>query len=616
MTDKRNEPEIIDLDRQAADEIVLRVQASDLPERDRRIICAIFASYLFVVQLLQLKRISIARLKKFVFGARTEKTEALLGNAAPAATSAGADGPGGVGDAGGAGDADADADTNAGQGKGAEDAAPGAPPKRRKGHGRNGADDFPGAERVAVPHPALQAGDDCPGCGQGTLYEKPPATLLRFVGQAPVQATVFELQRLRCHLCGQSFTAEPPPETAPPNAMPADAVDKKYDPSVAILIALLKYGRGLPFYRLSGLQNSLGIPLPPGTQWQLVEELARTLQPVYDELVRQAAQGQLLHHDDTANRILSLMGKRRAATLAASAGEGAPPGGAPLPAGQEAPPPGSQASLGPERTGIFTTGIVSVWEGHQAVLFFTGRQHAGENLQDVLRLRAEELEPPIQMCDALSRNMPAGLKTILANCLAHGRRQFVDVAEYFPQESLHVLLALKGVYHHDELARRDQLSPEERLKFHQIHSAPIMQSLQEWLQRQFDERLVEPNSALGKAISYLLRHWEPFTLFLRKAGAPLDNNICERALKKVILHRKNALFYKTENGASVGDLYMSLIHTCELGGFNPRDYFQQLVRHQRLLASNPEEWMPWNYRQTVASLSHPEPLPAAAVHET
>jgi transposase len=608
MTDKRNEPEIIDLDRQAADEIVQRVQASDLPERDRRIICAIFASYLFVVQLLQLKRISIARLKKFVFGARTEKTEALLGNAAPPATSAGADGPGDAGDT--------DTDTNAGQGGGAEGAAPGAPPKRRKGHGRNGADDFPGAERVAVPHPALQAGDDCPGCGQGTLYEKPPATLLRFVGQAPVQATVFELQRLRCHLCGQSFTAEPPPETAPPNAMPADAVDKKYDPSVAILIALLKYGRGLPFYRLSGLQNSLGIPLPPGTQWQLVEELARTLQPVYDELVRQAAQGQLLHHDDTANRILSLMGKRRAATLAASAGEGAPPGGAPPPTGQEAPPPGSQASLGPERTGIFTTGIVSVWEGHQAVLFFTGRQHAGENLQDVLRLRAEELEPPIQMCDALSRNMPAGLKTILANCLAHGRRQFVDVAEYFPQESLHVLLALKGVYHHDELARRDQLSPEERLKFHQIHSAPIMQSLQEWLQRQFDERLVEPNSALGKAISYLLRHWEPFTLFLRKAGAPLDNNICERALKKVILHRKNALFYKTENGASVGDLYMSLIHTCELGGFNPRDYFQQLVRHQRLLASNPEEWMPWNYRQTVASLSHPEPLPAAAVHET
>jgi hypothetical protein len=128
--------------------------------------------------------------------------------------------------------------------------------------------------------------------------------------------------------------------------------------------------------------------------------------------------------------------------------------------------------------------------------------------------------------------------------------------------------------------------------------------------------LVEPNSALGGAISYLLRHWDPFTLFLRKAGAPLDNNLCERAFKKVILHRKNSLFYKTEKGAGIGDLFTSLIHTCELGGFNPLDYFQQLVRHQNLLARNPAAWMPWNYRQTVESLRTSEPLSAAAVLES
>ncbi len=75
---------------------------------------------------------------------------------------------------------------------------------------------------------------------------------------------------------------------------------------------------------------------------------------------------------------------------------------------------------------------------------------------------------------------------------------------------------------------------------------------------------MEPNSGLGKAISYMLRQWPALTLFLREPGAPLDNNLCERALKKAILHRKNSLFYKTLNGAEVGDLYMSLIHTCEL----------------------------------------------------
>ncbi len=248
------------------------------------------------------------------------------------------------------------------------------------------------------------------------------------------------------------------------------------------------------------------------------------------------------------------------------------------------------------------------------MIFFTGRQHAGENLRDVLALRSKEREMPIQMCDPLSRNMPADLATILANCLAHGRRQFADVAECFPQECSHVLHALKKVYKNDELARRDELAPEERLKFHQTHSKPVMEDLQKWLQRQFAERLVEPNSALGGAISYLLKHWEPFTLFLRKAGAPLDNNLCERALKKVILHRKNSLFYKTENGAGIGDLFTSLIHTCELGGFNPLDYFHQLVRHRDALARTPAAWLPWNYRQTVESLVNaPSPLMATAL---
>jgi hypothetical protein len=178
-----------------------------------------------------------------------------------------------------------------------------------------------------------------------------------------------------------------------------------------------------------------------------------------------------------------------------------------------------------------------------------------------------------------------------------------------------VLHALKKVYKNDELARRDKLSPEERLKFHQTHSKPVMEGLRQWLQRQFDERLVEPNSALGGAITYLLRHGDPFTLFLRKAGAPLDNNLCERALKKVILHRKNSLFFKTLKGARIGDLFLSLIHTCELGGFNPLDYFHQLVRHKEALARNPAAWMPWNYRQTVESLGNSPPLPTAAVLE-
>ena len=189
----------------------------------------------------------------------------------------------------------------------------------------------------------------------------------------------------------------------------------------------------------------------------------------------------------------------------------------------------------------------------------------------MLSRRAADLDAPIQMCDALSRNVPAELQTILANCLAHGRRQFVDVADRFPQECRHVLEAIAVIYRNDALARQQDLSPEARLEFHQADSGPTMAELHAWLGRQFEERLVEPNSALGEAISYLLKHWEKLTLFLRVPGAPLDNNICERILKKAILHRKNALFYKTCRGAHVGDIFMSLIHTAELGGADAFD---------------------------------------------
>ncbi len=137
------------------------------------------------------------------------------------------------------------------------------------------------------------------------------------------------------------------------------------------------------------------------------------------------------------------------------------------------------------------------------------------------------------------------------------------------------------------------------LRFHQEHSEPVMEKPHAWLQTQFEERKVEPNSGLGTAITYLLRHWDRLTLFLRQAGAPLDSNIVERALKKAILHRKNSLFYKTKNGAEVGDLFMSLIHTCELCGAKPFDYLTELQKHAEELAKNPSAWMPWNYGETL-----------------
>ena len=441
---------------------------------------------------------------------------------------------------------------------------------KKPGHGRKGAKAYPGAQRIEVPHATLYRGDRCPGCQRGKVYPlSEPGLLVRLRGQAPIAATVYELEKLRCNLCGEVFTAK----------APAGVGQEKYDSTTASMIALLRYGSGFPWNRLADLEESLGVPLPVATQCEIVAEAAATLQPAMEELIRQAAQGAVLHNDDTSMPVLAL--RRRL--------------------GMEKDENASDAAA---RTGVFTSGIVSTAQKQTIALFFTGRQHAGENLADVLRRRATELAPPLQMCDALSRNLPKlpeKLEVIVGHCLAHARRRFVEVIENFPQPCQHVLEQLGTVYGNDATARKQAMTAEERLRYHQQHSAPVMEELRGWLNTQFAEKKVEPNSGLGMAMRYLLKHWERLTLFLRQPGAPLDNNIAERALKKAILHRKNSLFYKTANGARVGDLFMSLIHTCELSGANPFDYLTQLQRHAGDLVRNPSAWMPWNYEATLES---------------
>jgi transposase len=308
--------------------------------------------------------------------------------------------------------------------------------KKKPGHGRNGAEAYAGARRIKVPHGSLKPGDHCPNCQKGKVYrQKDPGLRIRVVGQPPVQATVYELEHLRCNLCGDVYEAEAPEGVG----------EKKYDESAAAMIGLLRYGTGVPFNRLAGLEGSLGIPLPPATQWEIVAETAKLIRPAFDELVRQAAPGEVLYNDDTTMKILALA---RASPRTVEVDE--------------------EASDSRRRTGQFTSGIVSTGQGRRIALFFTGRRHAGENLAHVLGGRAPGLAAPIQMCDALSRNLPKPLKTILANCLAHARRYFVDVVPNFPEPCRHVLESLGEVYGYDAQAEELGLSPEERLLFHQL----------------------------------------------------------------------------------------------------------------------------------------------------
>jgi len=536
----------IDLDIGVLEKIIERSKQTPLSEQDCQLLRSVVETLHFLTQELEKKHVSVQKLKQMLFGATTESTrkvlEQLLESDKPPPTD---------------------------EEKAPEKPNPSPPPK--PGHGRNGADAYSGAETVHIKHESLKPGDPCPNCHKGTVYKAKPGRLVRLRGQAPLGATVFELEKVRCGLCGAIFTASAPP----------DIGSDKYDAEAASMIALLKYGSGFPFNRLQRLQGSLGIPLPAANQWEIVEGSADTLEPVFEQMVYQAAQGRVLHNDDTTMKVLELCRQHEATSCV------------------DTPPKA-------RRKGVFTSGIVSIVDDHRIALFFTGHCHAGENLAELLKQRQTEWQRPIQMCDALSRNAPEPIKTILGHCLTHGRRRFVEVVAQFPNECLYVLQILKAVYQNDAEAKEQGLSDEQRLDWHQTRSGPKMAELKIWMADQIEQKKVEPNSGLGEAIGYMLRHWEELTLFLRQPGAPLDNNICEQALKKVILHRKNAYFYKTLNGARVGDLFMSLIHTCELNKVNPFDYLTQLQKHIKTAASTPADWMPWNYRQTLQGTAAPE----------
>lgn len=532
--------------------IVERTRSAALSEVDHARLAAAIDTLAFVTQELEATGANLERLRKLLFGSTSEKTKTVLDEKTPRG------GPS-------TGEPVSGAAAEAASGS-PEREAPPKPPA--KGHGRHAASDYVGAVKEPVSHASLSHQDCCPGCSKGKVYRQAqPGLLVRVTGVGPLQATRYELERLRCNLCGELFTADPPPGVG----------DEKYDASAVAMIGLLRYGCGLPLNRIEKLGTNLGIPLPASTQSELVSKAADDLEPVWNQLIHEAAQGEVFRIDDTKARILELNTQLQKD----------------LAAGRT------------KRSGIFTSGVVSTIDDRTIALFFTGRKHAGENLEKVLRQRSPKLPLPIQMGDAASKNTAGDFEALVAGCLAHARRHFVDVASHFPEEVRHVLETLGSVYGHDAKAREAGLSPEARLAYHQEQSAPLMTELAAWLQQRFDARLVEPNSSLGRAIKYMQNHWEKLTLFLREPGAPLDNNLCERVLKRSILHRKNSLFYKTTNGAHVGDVFMSLIHTAELSKIEPFPYLVALQQHRKAVEADPASWLPWTYQKTLAEQRPP-----------
>jgi hypothetical protein len=556
---------VIELSREEAQRL-LRDLKGKVSEDDYKLLEGLVNTIDVLNSALKEKKISISRLRS-LFGIKTEKSSRILKDSDlnPVEKQEGDD----SGDANAGADNSGEADYNPTDHdpSGLRDRTPGE--RKAKGHGRNGSKSFTGMEKVFIPHEGLKPGDICPECEKGKIYDtKRPGVIVTIRGSSPIDGTVHELQKLRCALCGELFTAKPP----------EDIEKNKYDDSAASMIMLLKYGCGFPFYRLERLQESLGIPLSASTQWDIAQDFSdSSAEYVHKGLIECAAQGHIIHNDDTGAKILSI-----------------------LPVNEKDNEDNPNET---SRKGVFTTGIISVIDDIRIALYYTGRNHAGENMTELLKERYDDKDPPIQMCDALSRNVPKEFETILCNCLTHGRRQFTDIFEHFPDECRHVITVFRDIYYFDKIAKEKNMSPEERLHYHQENSGPLMDNLHKWIQRQFDEKNAEPNSSLGKAYKYLLKHWQALTGFLRVPGAPLDNNVVERMLKRAILNRKNSYFFKTENGAKVGDVFMSIIETCNLNKINPFEYLQAIKKYNQHIQKDASKWMPWNYKQALEALS-------------
>jgi transposase len=548
--------------------LIARVHLSNLPRADAERVEWVIRMYFYVVFALQEAKLSVKRLRALLFG---KSPQPSLAPEEPSASRQ-ADGDGTH--------ASAVLEADAAAAATAHQAPPGASPRperamptggHRPGTGRLGADAYVGASRVECRHEELAVGQPCPVCGQGKLYALPAGVEIRIDGHALLSAIHYELEKLRCSACGVIFTA----------GLPDGVGEEKYSAQARAVLAVSRYYLGVPSYRLQGYQAMLGVPVPDATQWDQIEVVGDCAYKVFVQMEREAAQGELIFHDDTAVRILSLIQENRDLVAAAHA---------------------QGLSTTNERTGMHTTALVVQVGEHTAILYYSSRCHAGENLQRLLDKREAGRAKPLAMSDALASNEVADeSRLIRCHCLAHGRRKFSDLEAVFPHACQVVLEVLSQVFDHDEQARKEQLSPQARLAYHQAQSQPLMETLKTWLDTQMNDHLVEPNSSLGKAIGYMQRHWVTLTQFLSVPGAPLDNNLAERALKLFIRQRNNSLFYKSTHSAYIASVLTSLIATCLYAGVNAVEYLVALQEHRREVFADPAAWLPWAYANSRAS---------------
>jgi transposase len=545
--------------------LIKKIEQTTLSEQDKRMITRLLRTLLYVVGLLQEKKVTLLRLKELVFGKKSEKMKRREGEKDEPK-----DEPERGVQEGGKGDGSQRPKNEHLEG------VEGEKPERKPGHGRRPSSEYPGARKVHCRHQQLVSGSRCPSPScRGKVYGERPHQFIQFTGQPAIQATQYEQEVVRCRECGAVYEAP----------LPEGVSAKKWDETADAQIAIERHAKYTPSYRTARMQEMCGIPLPESVQSERCREVADVLEPIYEEMKKEAAQGKVFQIDDTPVRILELVKENKERKQEKEDAEKK----------VKEKKGKRKKKKKEERVGIQTSGVVvELHSGAKVALYFNGRQHAGENIEDIYQLRDPGLPPPMQMSDALACNFCGERERIVCKCLVHARRKFVEIRRIYPEACDYVLKQIGEIYQNEK--QTAGMSDEERLAYHQEQSGPVMAELKQWMDKQVAEKEVEPNSSLGKAIDYFQSHYEGLSAYLRYAGAPLDNNACEQVLKPAVIIRKNSYGYKTSRGAKTGAIIQSVIQTCRLNGTNVWQYLIEALRRAAEVREKPEEFLPWNYK--------------------
>ena len=435
-------------------------------------------------------------------------------------------------------------------------------PKKGKNKGRNGHNTYENANIIFHTISDVQAGDPCRTilC-KGKFYELPAGIIVVIDGQPMARATKHIVEKYRCNLCHLIVKAEVPKDLA--------GKQKVYTSRFIAQLAMHKFYLGIPYHRFDKYHKTINFPLPDSTQWDLIEKMGGSAYPVFHELAVRLSNGKLVQNDDTVLRILEVITENK-----------------------------NNPTI--NRKGSFTTCLLGAEETHPIVLYFNGRHHSGENLDAVLANRDEDKPQIIQMSDALACNTPKTIATVACYCLSHGFRKIDELAEFFPKSCFPIMTKLAKVFANDKETK--ELSDVARMLYHQQNSGPILHACYDEIESILEDPRTEPNGELAKALRYLKKHWVKLTRFLSVPGAPIDNNIVERALKLAIRIRKNSLFYKSNYSAGLSGVLQSLIETSIASNINPVDYLAAIHTYAHYVQNNPSQWLPWTYQDTLKRL--------------